>query len=215
MSYTIPNGSLVHIQSTLGADLAVSAASNANPCVMTSTAHGLSNGDEVVVTNGWSKTNARVFRVANVAANTFQLEGLDSTSTIDFPAGGGIGKVNKVTAWTQLQQILDNQTSGGEQQFATYQPLEGDREQRMPTFKTASGWDLVVGDDPTLAGWVLVTKANADGVARAVRISNRNGSKSYFNSYISCDSIPKMTKNEVQTCGVSFSHLAEPTRYAS
>ena len=82
MAYTLPNGSTVHIGSAVGSALTVTAATNANPCVMTSTAHGLSNGDYVIIyTSGWSRTTERVFRVANITANTFELEGHDTSST--------------------------------------------------------------------------------------------------------------------------------------
>ena len=63
MAYSLPNGSTIHIGSTVGSALTVSAATNANPCVMTSTAHGLSSGDYVIVSSGWARTTDRVFRV--------------------------------------------------------------------------------------------------------------------------------------------------------
>lgn len=218
MSYTIPNGSLVHIASGTGSALPITDATNAAPCVVTSTAHGLANGDFVIIQSGWGRLTDKVFRVANVAANTFELEGSDTSDTDLFPAGGGEGSGNtatEVTGWTQLTQVLNNSSSGGEQQYATFQPLEGDRELRIPTHKSASGWDVEVGDDPTLPGFVLASAANDDGVARAVRITNKNSSKTMFFSYIGVDKIPKMDVNAVQTCRVNFSHLNEPVRYAS
>lgn len=215
MSYTLPNGSTVHIGSAYGSDLTVSAATNANPCVMTSTAHGLSNGDYVVATSGWTRTTDRVFRVANVTANTFELEGHDTSDTDVYTAGSGTGSVKKVTTWTQISQVLNITSQGGEQQYATYQPLEGDREVRIPTIKSGGGLDMEVGDDPTLAGFVAAMAANDDRVARAVRITAANSSKSLFYSYVSADKVPQMNVNQVMTARVSLSHLNEATRYTS
>src|SRR4249919_4185505 len=124
MSYSLPNGSTVHIGSAVGSALTVTVATNANPCVMTSTAHGLSNGDYVIVTSGWSRTTDKVFRVANITTNTFELEGHDTTSTTVYAAGSGTGSVKKVTTWTQITQVLGVTSQGGEQQCATYQQLE-------------------------------------------------------------------------------------------
>jgi hypothetical protein len=215
MAYSLPNGSTVHIGSAVGSALTVSAATNANPCVMTSTAHGLSNGDYVIVTSGWSRTTDKVFRVANVTANTFELEGHDTSDTDAFPAGSGTGSVKEVTAWTQITQVLGVTSQGGEQQFATYQPLEGDREVRIPTTKSGGGLDIEVGDDPTLAGFIAASAANDDRVARAVRATNANGSKSLFYSYVSADKVPQMNVNQVQTARISLSHLNEAVRYAT
>jgi hypothetical protein len=215
MSYTLPNGSTVHIGSAYGSDLTVTAATNANPCVMTSTAHGLSNGDYVVVTSGWTRTTDRVFRVANVTANTIELEGHDTSDTDVYAAGSGTGSVKEVTTWTQISQVLNITSQGGEQQFATYQPLEGDREVRIPTIKSGGGLDMEVGDDPTLAGFVAAMAANDDRVARAVRITASNSSKSLFYSYVSADKVPQMNVNQVMTARVSLSHLGEATRYTS
>ena len=215
MSYTLPNGSTVHIGSAVGSALTVTTATNANPCVMTSTAHGLSNGDYVIVTSGWARTTDRVFRVANITANTFELEGHDTSSTTVYAAGSGTGSVKKVTTWTQITQVLTVSSQGGEQQFATYQPLEGDREVRIPTIKSGGGLDMEVGDDPTLAGFVAAAAANDDRVARAVRITNANSSKSLFYSYVSADKVPQMNVNQVQTARISLSHLNEAVRYTS
>jgi hypothetical protein len=215
MAYTLPNGTTFHIGSAVGSALTVTAATNASPCVMTSTAHGLSNGDFVIVTSGWSRTTDKVFRVANVTANTFELEGHDTSDTDAFPAGSGTGSVKEVTAWTQITQVLGVTSQGGEQQFATYQPLEGDREVRIPTTKSGGGLDIEVGDDPTLAGFIAASAANDDRVARAVRATNANGSKSLFYSYVSADKVPQMNVNQVQTARISLSHLNEAVRYAT
>lgn len=215
MAYTLPNGSTIHIGSAVGSALSVTAATNANPCVMTSTAHGLSNGDYVVVTSGWSRVTDKTWRVANVTANTFELEGSNTTDTSIYSAGSGIGSVKKVTTWTQITQVLTLSSQGGEQQFATYQPLEGDREVRIPTNKSGGGLDIEVGDDPTLAGFIAAQAANDDRVARALRITNANGSKSLFYSYISADKVPQMNVNQVQTSRITLSHLNEAVRYTS
>ena len=215
MAYTLPNGSTIHIGSAVGSALSVTGATNASPCVMTSTAHGLSNGDYVIVTSGWARTPDRVFRVANVTTNTFELEGHDTSDTAVYAAGSGIGSVKKVTTWTQITQVLTVSSQGGDQQFATYQPLEGDREVRIPTTKSGGGLDIEVGDDPTLAGFIAAQAANDDRVARALRITNANGSKSLFYSYISADKVPQMNVNQVQTSRITLSHLNEAVRYTS
>lgn len=215
MSYTVSNGSTFYIGSAYGSDLSVTAATNAAPCVMTSTAHGLANGDFVVVTSNWSRITDKVYRVANVAANTFELEGSDTSDTELYPVGSGTGSVKEVTAWTQITQVVNVTAQRSEQQYATVQPLEGDREIKIPTIKTGGGLDLQVGDDPSLAGFQAALTANNDGVARAIRVVAKNQSKSLFYSYVAADETPEMNQNQVMVCGISLTHLNAGVRYTT
>ncbi len=216
MAVTLPNGALIHIGSAYGSALTVSAVTNASPAVATSTAHGLTNGDYVVFTSGWSRLNGRTFRVANVTTNAFDLEGIDTSSTTTFPAGSGIGTVKKVTTWTQIQQVLTTATSGGEQQFTDYQFLEADSAVRIPTFKAPAQLTVSVADDPSLPGYVAAKAANDDRVPRALRLSLPNSAKILYNAYISIASSPSLTVNEVMALEMTATFVnPEPTRYAT
>jgi len=215
MSVSLPNGSTISLASGYGSALPVSAATNANPCVMTSTAHGLSNGDYVEVTSGWSRLNGRILRVANVATNTIELEGYDSSSTSTHPAASGTGSVRKVSGWTQLSQILSSQTSGGDQNFTEYQFLESDIKVRIPTSKAPSGLDLQVADDSTLAGYVLANAANEDRLVRACKVLLASGAIILYSSYVSLNPTPSLTVDQVMAVQVTLSHVNSPIRYSS
>jgi hypothetical protein len=66
---------------------AVTGATNATPIVVTSASHGLANGDLVALVSIGGNANANgVFRVANVATNTFELTDPDTGANI---AGSG------------------------------------------------------------------------------------------------------------------------------
>jgi hypothetical protein len=82
----------------------VTGATNANPCVITSTSHGYSNGDEVYIeeVGGMTELNTRNFKVANVAANTFELQYMDSTDVDStsfgaYTSGGTAEEVYTIT----------------------------------------------------------------------------------------------------------------------
>lgn len=215
MAVSLPNGALVHIASGTGAALTVSAISNATTAVATSTSHGLANGDFVIITSGWSRLTDRVVRVANVTVNTFDLEGIDTSSTAIYPAGTGAGSVKKVTAWTQLSQILSSSSNGGEQQFLDYQFLEADAAKRIPTFKSPAGLTFTVADDPTLAGYIAAKNANDDRIERGLRISLPNNAKLLYLAYISLAPSPTLSVNEVMSVEVTASLLNSPVRYAT
>ena len=215
MAVSLPNGSLVAIASGYGSVLTVSGITNANPAVATSTAHGLANGDFIEITSGWSRLTNKIVRVANVATNTFELEGIDTTSTSTYSSGGGAGSAREVTGFTQLAQIVSSASTGGEQQFLKYQFLEDDAEKQIPTFKASAGITFTVADDPSLPGYIIAKAANDDRAARAVRVTLSNGQKLLYNAYISLSTIPTLTVNELMTNEATLSLTAEPVRYAS
>lgn len=213
MAVSLPNGALIALASGYGSNITVSAVTNANPAVATATAHGLSNGDFVEVTSGWSRLTNKVVRVSGVTANTFNLEGIDTSLTSIYPAGSGIGSVRKVTGYTQLSQILSSSSSGGEQQFLEYQFLESDAQKRIPTFKSAAGLTFSVADDTTQPGYILASTANDDRLPRAVKATLPSGSVISYNAYISINKTPSLTVNELMAVECTMSLLAEPVRY--
>lgn len=71
---------------------AISAATRANPVVITAAAHGLSNTDEILIINvlGMTELNGNGYTVANKTANTFELSGVNGTSYTTYTSGGDI-----------------------------------------------------------------------------------------------------------------------------
>lgn len=83
-------GTRLRVSTTTAAAKVITAISKASPAVVTSAAHGLANGDIVVITGvvGMTEVNDRAFVVANQAANTFELKGVDSTNYTTYASGG-------------------------------------------------------------------------------------------------------------------------------
>lgn len=215
MGVKLPNGGTFAIASAYGSKIDVTAITNANPAVATATGHGLSNGDVVEFTSGWSKLTNRIVRVANVTANSFELEGIDTTSTAAYPAGGGVGSVREVQSFVQLAQILSTATNGGEQQFTTYQFLEADEESQIPTNKSARSLVLTLADDPTLPGYIEAAKANEDRLQRAIRFALPGSGFIFYNGFVSVNETPTTTQNEVMSVQMTLSMQGRATRYAS
>lgn len=214
MSVRVPNGSLWHIASGYGSPISVTGLTNADPAVATASAHGLSDGAIIEVTSGWSRLTNKVVRVDGSDTNTFQLEGIDTSSTTIYPSGGGIGSVRTISGWTQLQQILGVATAGGEQQFLDYQFLEDDAQKRIPTFKSPITLTLNVGDDPTLAGYLLAEAANDDRLVRALRCTLPSGALLFYNGFVSVNKTPTMNVNELMQVPITVALQSEPVRYS-
>lgn len=215
MSVSLPNGVIFSLGTTLDAAKTVSAITNANPGVASSTSHGYTNGDIILLNTGWQKLNDRLFRVASQASGTFELAGQDTTSTVLYPTGTSAGTAKKVSAWTQITQVLECTTSGGEMQFATYSFLENDFESQIPTQHSAQSLTMSIADDPSLTGYAALKKAAAERAAVPLRAQMPNGSVIYYYGYISFNETPSMTKNNVMACQATFSLMSLPVRYAS
>jgi hypothetical protein len=85
---------------------AITAITKANPAVVTSTAHGLNNGEKVVIVDvgGMAEVNNLEFTVANKTANTFELSGINSTNYTTYTSGGTVAEIVEVTSpYTEAQ----------------------------------------------------------------------------------------------------------------
>lgn len=68
----------------------ITAATKANPCVVTATSHGMSDGDRVLIDDvgGMTEINDRYFSINVLTANTFQLLNENSTAYTTYTSGG-------------------------------------------------------------------------------------------------------------------------------
>lgn len=216
MSIQLPNGATIAIASAYGASKSMTAISNATEAVATLEAsHGVVENDILEVTSGWSRLTGRIVRADSVSTNDVTFEDISTASTTRFPAGSGVGSVREITAFTQISQVLEVGTSGGEQQYATYSFLEDDKERQIPTQKSAESMTLTIGDDIALAHYPVLVAADEDRLPRAIRITLPSGSVLFYNCYVTLNKTPTLVKNEVMGLQVTLSMVAEPTRYAA
>lgn len=92
----------------------ITAATQANPCVLSIGSHGYSNGDELFINNvgGMTQLNNRNFKIANKTAGTFELQemdgtNLDATGYTAYTTGGTAAKVFEITT-PYLEADLSN-----------------------------------------------------------------------------------------------------------
>lgn len=213
MAVSLPNGVIISLGTTYGSPITVTALSNANPALATASGHGLSDGDIVRVTSGWARLNDRVVKVDQQSSSTFELEGINSTDTNLYPAGTGTGSVEEVTAWTQITQILDLTTSGGDMNFVTYSFLEQDAESQLPTQSSPMTMTMTIADDESLAGYIALEAAAETRDPYALKLAMPNGSVIYMNGYVSLNTVPILTKNQLTAVRATFNLLGKPVRY--
>jgi len=216
MSVALPNGVTLALATTYVAADTVSAVTNANPAVATTSApHGVTTGAFIEVTSGWSRVNQRIFRAASASGSSLAYEGLDSTSTTNYPAGTGTGSFREISAWTQISQVLELQSSGGEMGFVAYSFLEQDFESQLPTQASPMSIALTIADDASLAGYIALDAAATSRAVTGLKATLPSGSLILYNGYISLNKTPTMTKNQIMGVRATFSLMGPPVRYAS
>lgn len=216
MASSFPNGTVFSISTVAAAADVVTAITNASPGVASSTAHGNADGAILIVTAASTRLDQRPVRVASTAANTFALEGIDTTSTVLYPSGFGVGSVIAVSTFIALSQTTNTASSGGEQQYFQWVYLEDGKQRQRKTFKNARSLQWTADYDPTLSWHAALLTADEDGSTRVLLATLPNGSKIYWSVEVSFDGEPTFNTNQNQQVVATFS-LVNPssTRYAS
>lgn len=213
MAFRLPNGSTFDFAEEYGDAVTITAISNANPAVATATTHGFVKGDIVVVTSGWVKMTGRAFKVGEVTADTFEILGVNTTSTQSYPAGVSAGTAKKVEKWVNIPQITEVASSGGEQQFYQFGFLEEDEDRQIPTTKSPSTLTLTVADDPDQPYVPVVEAADELKEERIQRLNLVNGDVILYNSIASITNTPSLTRNQIMVRTITLAQQGRVTRY--
>ncbi|WP_020408924.1 phage tail tube protein [Hahella ganghwensis] len=202
----------VAMQSAIATAVAISAISKASPGVVTHAGADPSDGDIVLVTaQGMSQVNARLFRVANAAAGSFELEGEDTSDYDDFSSG----TFQVVTFGTTFSTFTDVNASGGEPEYTDTTTIHQKQKTQAATsvspseFSFTSHWSV---SDPALLAAKAASNTNAE---RAFRITFPSGEKVYFYGTVSAALNPGGSAQGLVTTNVSISASGVLTGYAS
>lgn len=216
MAITLATGTQVAIASTYGTGFTITAITNANPAVATlSASHGVIVGDFIEITSGWDLLTQKIVRVSAVSTNDVTLEGINTISTTNYPAGTGTGTGREITAWTSITQIQSIGSGGGDQQYADISTIVDRIQKQIPTVRSAQTIDLTVFDDPSLSWYSVVDTASSTSALTGMRIVFPNASRLLANGYFSLQKTPQVNINAPLTASISFSAAAEPVRYST
>lgn len=214
MAYYFPEGSSQQFSSTFASAKTVSAITNANPAVATSTAHGYATGDEILLTSGWEDATDTVYKVEVVDANSFKILGLDSSNTGFYPAGGGAGSAQKISGWTAIPQVLTISASGGDARFTDVAPLAKRNAVKIPTGFNATSVTLSLAHDASNANYQTMV-----GISRALsKVAFKQvisgGAVTYGYGYLNVSEFPKLNNNQVNTVDAALTVLGRSISYA-
>lgn len=213
MSVKLPNGATVALSHTFGAAKVITAISNDDPAVAAAAAHGFADGAILLLESDWEDLNERAVRVAGSVADAFDLEGFDTSDLLRYPVGLGTGSAKAVSDWTAIDQIIGTSSSGGDQQFWSYSPLDSNRSKQLPTERNAQSMAFTLADDETKPWYAALDLADRLGDVRILRVTLRNGARIYYPGVVSFNKVPTLTKNEGMAVTMTFSMNSDITRY--
>lgn len=173
----------VDIQSAIAAAQTIDAISKANPGVLTYQGTDPSNGDYFLLqVQGMREVHNRIVRVANVngAANTFELEELDTSGFTTFTSGS----MYKLTFGTSVTTMLDFSAEGGEPEMDDQSTIHDDVQVLAPTRFSATTYRSNSLWDPADAALVALKSASDAKAQRAFRFTFSDGAKHAFYGYV-------------------------------
>lgn len=204
----------IAMQSALAAAVTISAITKASPAVVTTgTAHGLSNGDFVVVSaQGMRQVNDRVFRVTGASGSTCNLEGEDSTNYDTFSSG----TLQKITFGTSISTATSINVSGGNFDMLDTTTIHDNQKSQIPGLPNATTYEMDNIWDISDAG-LLALKAAYDAQGkRAFKFTFGSGGQiMLFNGYPGSNLAPGGQAQQLVTTKTVITTNSAPTYYAS
>lgn len=215
MAYFFPEGSKFYFSQTFAAAKTVSAVTNANPAVATATAHGYSDGDEVLFNSGWEDAADTVYKVDQQSVDTFQLLGLNTTDTNFYPAAGGVGSTQKLSTWVEIPQVLTIATAGGDARFTTISPIARRNSINIPTGFNATSITLTLGHDPANANYQTMLDISRTLSKVAFKMVLSGGAVTYGYGYMSVSETPSLNVNQANQVSAAITMLGRSISYSS
>lgn len=202
----------VNVQTVRASAKTISAITKANPGVASSTAHGYSNGDLVLLlVDGMRELDWMIARVSAASTDAFTLEGIDTSSFHTFSAG----TAEKLTFGASAATFTDVNGSGGEAEDIPVKTIHNPQDHSVPgnfsaiTYALGSLWDI---NDPALVALRAFSKTKTPC---GIEIAFASGAKVYFAATPSVSMAPGGSAGAVVTTPVKLSLRGDVNAYAS
>lgn len=213
MAYAFPEGAQLLFSQTFATAKTITALTNANPAVATSTAHGFADNSELLLSSGWEDATDTVFRSGAIDANSFNVKGLNSTNTNFYTAGAGTGSASLISNWISIPQVLTISTTGGDPKMTTISPLARRNDINVPVGFNASSVTLTLGHDPSNANFQTMVDISRSLTKVAFKLLLSGGGASYGYGYMNVSEVPQLNKGQANSVNASFAFIGRTISY--
>ncbi len=202
----------VAMQSALATSISITGITQASPGVVSHAGSDPANGDYVLITAiGMSQVDGRVFRVANQASGTFELEGEDTTAYDAFTSGG----FEVITFGTTLGSIKSLSASGGDFNFIDTTTIHDNVATQIPGLASASSFSFENIWDVADTGLIAMKAASDTKEQKAMKFTFSDGQIMVFNGYVGATLLPGGSAQDLVTTSSVITMYGTPTYYAS
>ncbi len=203
----------IAMQSALGASGPIASITKANPGVVTDVAHGYVNGDYVFLSvQGMHQLNDRVVRVANKTADTYELEGIDTTLFDTFSSGTH----ELITFGTSITSATSVSASGGGFDFIDTTTIHSNAKTQMPGLPAAATFSFDNIWDVADAGLLAMKSASDAQAKRAFKFTFGSGGQiMVFAGYVGANLLPGGSAQGLVTTSTVITMNGTPSYLAS
>lgn len=203
----------IAMQSAVGDSKTITEITQAATGVVTSTAHGLTNGTYVLLSvQGMRQLNDRVARIANVTGNTFELEGIDTTAFDAFSSGSCVA----ITFGTTISTATSISSSGGGFDFIDTTTIHDNARTQMPGLPAATTFSFDNIWDVSDAGLLAMKTASDAQAKRAFKFTfGAGGQVMTFAGYVGANLLPGGQAQGLVTTPTTITMNGTPSYYAS
>lgn len=212
MAFNFPEGSKFQFSTTFSSAKTITALTNANPAVATSTAHGYTTGDEILLTSGWEDATNTIYRVTTIDANSFSIQGLNTTNTSFYATGTGTGTAQKISAFSDIPQVLTVSPSGGDPRYTDVQLLASRNAIKIPTGFNATTQTLTLAHDSANATYITMVDTSRTQTKVAFRVLAGGGAE-YGYGYMAVSEVSSKASNQVNSVQVAINYLGRSISY--
>lgn len=213
------NASLkMYMQSVIAAAKTLTGMTNAAPGVFTSSAHGYANGDIVLLeVPGVPEINNGLFKVVNVATNTFNIADVDGATGMDTTSFGvfSSGTAKKLTLGTGISGVSDFSPSGGEIKTTPATTVHDNIDIDVVSGATALSYGLTMQWDPANAAQQAMIAAFRTRANRGFKILWPDGAYVLFYGTVGYTGAPGGGNQAVTTSPAKVVMAGPVTNYAT
>lgn len=202
------------MQSAIASPVTITGATNADPGVFTSTAHGYVDGDLILLeVEGMPTLNKRVFQVYAKTNDTFDLEDIDGASGIDTTTLGTFlsGTAKKLTMGTSITGVQEFSPSGGDPKFINTTTVHDLTDKQQVLGATALSFGLTMQWDPAATGQQAMNAAFLAAAPRAFKITWPSGRYVMFYGTVGYNMAPGGASQGVTTSPAAVAMEGNPT----
>lgn len=212
------SGLKLYMESAIAAAKTITAITQADPGVVTSTAHGYSNGDIVLLeVQGMVELHGNLYKVVNVATDTFQVADVDGSSGIDTSAFGTFtsGTAKKVTLGTTIDGVQEFSATGGDIKTVDTTTVNDTVDTEIVVGATAQSYELQMQWDPSDTAQQAMLAAFRTRANKGFKILWPDGAYVLFYGTVGYTGQPGGGKQGVTTSPAKIAMLGGTTNYAA